>query len=87
MSKKYKKPLTPEEIAKLSDDQIDFSDIPELDASILERMEIRMSQVKPVVSLKLSQDVIDFYIGEDKKGYTSRMAAVLTAYAEAQQRH
>ncbi len=31
MTKKYKKPLTPKEMAALSDDQIDTSDIPELD--------------------------------------------------------
>lgn len=85
MSKKYKKPLTPEQIAKLSDDQIDFSDIPALTTSILEKMEVRAPQVKSTVSIKLSREVLDFYVGEDKKGYTSRMAAVLTAYAEAQQ--
>lgn len=85
MSKKYKKPLTPSQIAELPDDQIDFSDIPELTASILQKMEVRAPQVKKTVSVKISKDVLAFYIGDNKKGYTSRIAAVLTAYAEAHQ--
>ena len=54
-------------------------------ASILGKMKVRAPQVKETVSLKLSKEVLAFYEGDDKKGYTSRMAAVLTAYAEAHQ--
>jgi uncharacterized protein (DUF4415 family) len=85
MTQKYKKPLTPDEIAKLQDSEIDFSDIPELDAAFLKNMELKEPQVKPTVSVKLPPHVLEFYVGEDRKGYTSRMAAVLTAYAEAHQ--
>lgn len=31
MTKKFEKALTPQELSKLSDDDIDYSDIPELD--------------------------------------------------------
>ncbi len=37
---KYKKPMTPSEIAQVSDSEIDFSDIPELDADFWNNAEI-----------------------------------------------
>ena len=35
MSGRYDRPLTPEQIAPVKDESIDFSDIPELDEEIL----------------------------------------------------
>lgn len=37
---KYSKPLTPKQIAELDDEDIDFSDIPELDKSFWEEAEL-----------------------------------------------
>ena len=37
---KHNKPLTPEQIAEIEDEDIDFSDIPELDESFWEKAEI-----------------------------------------------
>lgn len=37
---KYSKPLTPKQIAELDDEDIDFSDIPELDESFWEEAEL-----------------------------------------------
>ncbi len=37
---KHSKPLTPEQIAEIEDEDIDFSDIPELDESFWEEAEI-----------------------------------------------
>ncbi|MCY3613373.1 MAG: hypothetical protein OXH51_17760 [Gemmatimonadetes bacterium] len=39
MSGRYDKPLTPEQIAAVTDEGIDFSDIPELDEGFWERAE------------------------------------------------
>lgn len=37
---KYSKPLTPEQIAEVKDEDIDFSDIPELDESFWNQAEL-----------------------------------------------
>ncbi|MDE0152823.1 MAG: hypothetical protein OXN23_03000 [Gammaproteobacteria bacterium] len=37
---KHNKPLTPEQIAEIEDEDIDFSDIPELDEFFWEKAEI-----------------------------------------------
>lgn len=85
MTKRYKRPLTPEEIANLSDDQIDTSDIPELDETFWANAKVSPPRSKPNISLRVSQEVVDFFKAEDAKGYTGRMAAVLAAYVRAHQ--
>jgi uncharacterized protein (DUF4415 family) len=83
MKKRYEKPLTVEELAALPDDQIDTSDIPELDADFWARAKVTPPRTKPNVSLRLPDDVIEFFKAKNPKGYTGRMAAVLTAYVQA----
>jgi len=85
MKKRYEKPLTPEEMAALRDDQIDTSDIPELDEEFWKNAKITPPRTKPNVSLRVSEEVVDFFKSENPKGFTGRMAAVLTAYVQAHQ--
>lgn len=85
MSKRYDKALTPEALAALSDEEIDLSDTPELDASFFETAEIRPARTKPNVSLRVDAETVAFFRAGDPKGYTARMAAVLEAYAAHQQ--
>lgn len=85
MSKRYDKPLTLEQIASLRDDQIDTSDIPELDAAFWEKAKVTPPRTKPNVSLRVEEDVVAFFKAENPKGYTARMAAVLLAYVQAHQ--
>lgn len=85
MTKRYDRALTPEELAKLPDDEIDTSDIPELDDAFWAKAKLTAPRVKPNINLRLSEEVVEFFKGNDPKGYTSRMAAVLTAYAQTQQ--
>ncbi|GKX34207.1 MAG: hypothetical protein MnENMB40S_18250 [Rhizobiaceae bacterium MnEN-MB40S] len=85
MKKKYEKPLTTEEIAALPDSEIDTSDIPELDDNFWKNAKISPPRTKPNVSLRLPEDVVNFFKKENPKGYTSRMAAVLSAYVQAHQ--
>ena len=86
MQKSYTRALSIEELAALPDDQIDTSDIPELDEDFWQNARIVEPKTKPTISLRLTQDVLDFFKAENPKGYTARMAAVLTAYVNAQQR-
>lgn len=87
MSKQYKTALTSKQLAKLSDDQIDTSDIPELDETFWQNATINAPRSKPTVSLRLPEEVIKYFKAENPKGYTGRMAAVLSAYVSAQQKH
>lgn len=83
MSKRYKRPLTADQIAALPDEDIDTSDIEELDAEFWAKAEVRPPQTKSVVSLRLPAEVIAHFKAENPKGYTGRMAAVLAAYVAA----
>jgi len=85
MSKRYEKPLTPEELAARSDSEIDYSDIPELDERFWENAKVTPPRTKPNVSLRVPQEVVEFFKAENPKGYTARMAAVLQAYVRAKQ--
>lgn len=85
MKKRYEKPLTIEELAALPDDQIDYSDIPELGADFWARAKVTPPRTKPNVSLRLPEEVVAFFKAENPKGYTARMAAVLAAYVQAHQ--
>ena len=85
MTKRYKKPLTPDELKALEDTEIDTSDISELDDSFWKNAKLDAPRTKPNVSLRLSEEVIEFFKAENPKGYTRRMAIVLSAYVEAHQ--
>jgi len=86
MTKKYTKPLTPKEIAKRPDSEIDYSDISELDDSFWSKAKVSPPRTKPNVSLRLPEEVVEFFKAENPKGYTGRMAAVLSAYVDAHQK-
>jgi uncharacterized protein (DUF4415 family) len=66
----------------LSDDDIDTSDIPELDASMFENAQIRLPKHKEPVTLRLDADVLDWYRSTGK-GYQTRINAVLRLYMES----
>lgn len=85
MTKRYDRALTPEELAARPDSEIDYSDIPDFGDEFWATAKLNPPRIKPNVNLRLSEEVVEFFKGENPKGYTSRMAAVLTAYAQAQQ--
>lgn len=85
MIKKYEKPLTAKQIHQLSDDDIDTSDIPELDESFWAKAKVTPPRTKPNVSLRVPEEVIEFFKAENPKGYTGRMATVLAAYVHVHQ--
>ncbi len=85
MNKRYEKVLDIDELQSLDDSEIDTSDIAELDKAFWEKAKITPPKNKAVVSLRLSENVIEHFKEESPKGYTARMAAVLSAYVEAQE--
>ena len=60
----------------LSDDDIDYTDAPDMGD-----VEWSRPSPKPTVTMRLDEEVIAYFKQEDPKGYTRRMAAVLTAFA------
>ena len=85
MIKKYEKPLTAKQISELSDDDIDTSDIPELDETFWAKAKVTPPRTKPNISLRVPEEVIEFFKAESPKGYTGRMATVLSAYVQVHQ--
>lgn len=46
---------------------------------------VMMSLILHILSIRLDENVLNFYKGKNPKGFTACMAAVLTAYANAHQ--
>lgn len=80
--KRYDRELTAKELAALSDDEIDFSDIPELDDTFWKNAKVFEPRDKKPISLRVDEDVLA-YFQKDGPGYQTRMNAVLKAYVEA----
>ncbi|MDD5392541.1 MAG: BrnA antitoxin family protein [Thiothrix sp.] len=57
-----------------------------MDEAFWQNAQVVAPQVKPTISLRLPREVLEFFKAENPKGYTARMAAVLTAYVNAHQR-
>lgn len=68
-----------------SDDDIDYSDIPETSVSFWDDAEVFMPKHKLHLSLRLDEDVVD-YFKHQGRGYQSRINGVLKAYIHAQTR-
>ena len=73
-----------EEIGAIRDEDIDFSDIPELDDGFWNRVELRMPTPKKGVYVRLDADVLD-WLKSKGKGYQTRMNAMLRALMESDQ--
>ncbi len=69
-------------LEKMSDRDIDFSDIPELDANYFRSAKVRMPRTKKAVSIRLDQDVLDWYKRQGQ-GYQTRMNAILRTYMQS----
>ena len=70
-----------EEIARIPDSRIDFTDIPELDAEFWETAEVAYPEPKKTVTIRLDRDVLAWFKSAGK-GYQSRMNVVLRSYME-----
>lgn len=71
------------EIQEIRDEDIDTSDIPELDHQFWENAKLILPEKKESISLRIDKDVLQWFksIG---RGYQTRMNAVLRSFMEAQ---
>ncbi|MFI4956842.1 MAG: BrnA antitoxin family protein [Gammaproteobacteria bacterium] len=72
-------------IRNMTDADIDYSDIPELDDSFFDAPTVDwMFRRKESVTLRLDNDVLEWFRQGGKRGYQTRINAVLKAYMQAQ---
>ncbi len=83
MSRRYARPLTAQEIATIRDEDIDFSDIPEMAAHDWQGAEMSEPEPTRQVTLHLTQSVVDAFKAGGL-GYRARMKTVLEAYVRRQ---
>ena len=83
MKAKYKKELTPKELAALPDRDIDTSDIPELDETFWQNARVVMHEDrnKTQITAKFDADMIAWF-KQQGRGYQARMNAVLRSFYE-----
>ena len=72
-----------ERVDAMRDEDIDTSDISPLDENFFANATIRMPKSKKTITIRLDQDVLDWYKGQGK-GYQTRINAVLRMYMESQ---
>jgi uncharacterized protein (DUF4415 family) len=82
-------PMTPEEaarIAELADEDINYSDIPELTEEFWEKVPPFPTGPKDLVSIRLDRFILNYFKAEGPR-YQSRINAVLRSYVAAQIQH
>jgi uncharacterized protein (DUF4415 family) len=81
MKKKFHSDL--QRLRQMKDEEIDYSEIPELDEDFFERAVIVLPKPKASICIRLDQEVLDWFKAQGK-GYQTRINALLRAYMEAQ---
>jgi uncharacterized protein (DUF4415 family) len=70
-----------DKLHSMSDSEINYSDIPKLDKEIFQKGELRMPKSKPLISIRLDSDVLEWFKSLGT-GYQTRINAVLRMYME-----
>lgn len=79
---RYDKPLSPEQLRALKDEDIDFSDIPETDEAFWRHAELVDPDRTEQVTLRIKRSVLDFFKASGK-GYQTRINRVLETYVRS----
>ena len=74
-----------ERLERMPDEEIDTSDIPELDEEFFRHAKVCLPAGKQLVSLRIDNEVLDWFRRQGK-GYQTRINAVLRAYVQAHRR-
>lgn len=69
----------------MRDEDIDYSDIPELGDDFFKNAILRMPESKVTVTMRLDKDVLNWFKLKGQ-GYQTRINALLRSYMEAQKR-
>jgi len=71
---------------KITDADIDYSDIPPLDESFFQKELVTLPHKKDSITLRVDHDVLQFF-KQHGKGYQTLINAVLKTFVHAQLRH
>ena len=82
MKKRYDRPMSVDEIANVKDEDIDFSDIPELDEQFWKNAVVEKSDRRRPVTLQVRESVVEVFKAENGD-YQARMNAVLESYVRS----
>ena len=80
------KPLSKKREAELDaikDEDIDYSDIPELDDSFWENATLQAPKNKKRITIRLDEDIINHFKKYGGDGYQTRMNTVLRSYVKS----
>jgi uncharacterized protein (DUF4415 family) len=80
MTKKYEKELSLEALAAMPDEELDYSDIPELDETFWANAKYVEPEGTQQITLRVKKSVVEAYKSTGK-GYQTRMNSVLESYA------
>ena len=80
--KRHDRPLTPKEIGEVKDEDIDFSDIPELGDEFWKNAKVVEPDRTEQITLRIKRSVLDFFRASGK-GYQTRINRVLETYVRA----
>jgi uncharacterized protein (DUF4415 family) len=72
-------------LANLTDEQIDYSDIEELDQAFWQKAELATPDFTQPITLQIKRSVLQFFQRNDKKGYQSLINEVLESYVQTHQ--
>lgn len=81
--KRYDRPMSADELAAISDEAIDTSDIPEADAAWFAEADVALPPSQEV-TLRVDRDVLAYFRTQGQD-YPSRMSAVLRAFVASRQ--
>lgn len=73
-------------IDAMSEEDIDYSEIPEFDEEFLKSVEMKFSPGKKQIALRIDTDVLE-WMKSQGKGYQSRINAILRAYYDTHNKH
>ncbi len=82
----YDKPLAPAQITDIEDENIDFSDIPELDDTYWQEAELVEPDLTEEITLHVKRSVLAHF-KTPGKGYEARINRVLESYVRARRDH
>ncbi len=69
----------------MTDKDIDYSDIPELDDDFFQHAKLQLPERKAVVTLRLDRDVLEWFKSKGRR-YQTRINALLKSYVAAQRK-
>jgi uncharacterized protein (DUF4415 family) len=72
------------EIEAIKDEDIDYSDMPELDENFWANAKLVQPDTTQHVTLRIKKSVLEHFKAKGAKGYQTRINAVLESYVRAQ---